>query len=374
MNSRLGLISLSLILLAALSVPVPAQAQYRSGWGGWGGATTAAGSSARGMGVLAAGAGSFNEQTAEARSMNVNTAMQANEYMYQSQQRRNQTYYANQAAKRERTIESADTIQDRLRNHPEPRDVHTGDALNIVLDDLNDPQIYMQSLQAASQPIPSPLVKNVPFEYAANAITISLEDLTKSGVPDVLLTTPAFEPDRTAFRAIVTQARKEAESGPISAETLAKARATIATLKSKVDVTVPDGPDREAADNYLKALTGLTKMLQQPDITPFLQGLNQQPTTTLGHLLSFMNSFNLRFGVAKTPMQESTYDQLYPMLVALRDQVNPQGTNASAVAAAPQDPSKLTNYFSSMQFNPSDSQPAPSTTNAVPPPPAAGNP
>ncbi len=60
-----------------------ARAQY--GWGGWGGGAQTPGSSlARGMGVYAAGAGSYNLQTAQARSINANTAMRYNQYMYES--------------------------------------------------------------------------------------------------------------------------------------------------------------------------------------------------------------------------------------------------------------------------------------------------
>src|SRR3954467_5523933 len=62
-----------------------AHAQYarRGGWGGWGGAgSTVQGSMASGMGNFAAGAGSYNAQTAQARSVNAQTAMQFNDYMY----------------------------------------------------------------------------------------------------------------------------------------------------------------------------------------------------------------------------------------------------------------------------------------------------
>src|SRR5918997_5726816 len=53
------------------------------GWGGWGGAgSTVAGSAAYGMGNLAAAAGDYNERTAQARSVNAQTAMQVNNFMY----------------------------------------------------------------------------------------------------------------------------------------------------------------------------------------------------------------------------------------------------------------------------------------------------
>ena len=45
------------------------------GWGGWGGGgTSSVGSTARGMGAFAAGAGYYNVNTAQARSINAQTA------------------------------------------------------------------------------------------------------------------------------------------------------------------------------------------------------------------------------------------------------------------------------------------------------------
>ena len=71
------------------------------GWGGWGGGggATPQGDYARGMGAFAAGAGYYNEATAEATAINANTAMNWNEYWYQSQQAVNKKYYARMAEK-----------------------------------------------------------------------------------------------------------------------------------------------------------------------------------------------------------------------------------------------------------------------------------
>jgi hypothetical protein len=361
----------AVLLLPALAAGT-ARAQRpvaRAGYGGWngwgGGATTAQGSAARGAGVMAAGAGAYNQQTAEARSMNANTAMQMNEYLYQSQQRRNQTYYANQAAQRERTIESADTVYKRLHDNPEPRDIRDGDALNVVLDDLTNPAIYGKSLQAATAPVPSALVKEITFEYAANAIAISLDDVSARGCPDVLLTSPDFATERQNIRGIVTQARQESASqGQVKPETLANLRVAIKAAQDKVARVIPDGtPQRRDCDNFLKGLYGLTRMLQTPDVAGFLKGLNAVPTVTLGEVLSFMHSFNLRFGVPKSPQGETVYDQLYPMLVALRDAVQAPSMPPSMATATPPDPRKATAYFSGMSYD-----------QVAPPPPPAANP
>jgi hypothetical protein len=369
------------LLAVVLVVPgLPARAQYGryGGWGGWGGGggSTVQGSMARGMGVYAAGAGQYNVQTAEARSMNANTAMQVNDYMYAVNQRNAKTYTRTQQKKIDATNETADATYRRLHDNPSPDDIRSGDALNVVLDELTNPKVYTQVVQKAAQPIASGLVKNIQFEYAARMIAISLADLSSRGVPDVLLTTPEFQPDRTALRALFDQVKQESASpgSQVSHETLAKCREAIKVLQDKVKGKLPLGTrTRDEADNFLKALFGLTKMLESPDVAQFLKGLDTLPTTTLGHLITFMHTFNLRFGVPKGGDQEAAYDQLYPLLAGLRDQAQAQGPNPVTNPVPMQDPKSLTSYFSAM--DPSHLQPQPgSNTGVVPPPPAAGLP
>lgn len=370
----------ALIALATMITASSASAQYHypagyGGWGGWGGATTVGGSVATGMGNFAAGAGAYNEQTAQARAVNANTAMQMNEYLWACQQQRNVNYY-NQLASRQRAVnKSADAIYKRLHDNPEPADVHRGDALNVVLDDLTNPKVYVQAVQGTSDSIDSGLVKNIEFSHASTAVAISLEELSARGVPDTLATSPALEKERNALKAIVATARKESQNGaPITPETLSRARVAIKALQAKVAETVQEGtPDRRECDNFLKALYGLTKMLEMPQIGQFLKGLDKYSTTTVGRLITFMHTFNLRFGVAKTPIQEAAYDQLYPRLVALRDQIYGQGAAPpqQPFAAAKPNPSQAKQFFSGMDYSHFGPQPDPHT-GAVPPPPPAG--
>jgi hypothetical protein len=325
------------------------------------------------MGVYAAGAGAYNEQTAAARSMNANTAMQMNDYMYGITRRNAQNYSKRQQEKMKLNTETLATTYRRLHDNPSASDVRSGDALNVVLDELTSPNVYTQVAQRSSQPIDSRLVKNIEFEYAAQMIAISLDDLSSRGVPDVLLTNDEFQPDRAALRAIIEKARQEGSSpgSQVSPETLAKGRAAITALRNKVDRLLPVGTrDRDEADNFLKALYGLTKMLQSPDVALFLKDLDKIPTTTLGQLITFMHSFNLRFGVSKTPEQGEAYDQLYPLLVKLRNEAIPQGSNVVENAASMLDPRKVTSFFSGMHFNHFQNQPSPTP----PPPPAPGFP
>jgi hypothetical protein len=329
------------------------------------------------MGAFAAGAGAYNEQTAQARAMNANTAMQLNNYIYGVNVQRAQNYSQRQDAKIQETTATADATYRRLHDNPNSHDIRTGDALNVVLEELTNPKVYTQVVQKATQPVPSALVKNIVFQYAANMIAITLEDFSSRGVPDVLLTTPAYEPDRNAFKALVARVRQETSSpgGQVSAETLAKCRSTIKALQTKVEGSLTKGTrDYDEAENFLKALYGLTKMLQTPDVPQFLKGLDKEPTTTLGHLVTFMHNFNLRFGATKTAEQGAAYDQLYPLLATLRDQANAQGPNPMTVAVPPQDPKAVSTFFSGMHYNHFQPQPDPHTGVVPPPPPPPGQP
>ena len=131
-------------LIAAMIFPAIARAQYGYpsgyggyGWGGWG--STIGGSNAAGLGYFNMGRGAYNEHTAVARSINNDTYIRWNQYMYQSQQHAASIYHQRLRAEHMRVDKARAAIQDRLRNHPENRDITDGDALNVLADELLNP-------------------------------------------------------------------------------------------------------------------------------------------------------------------------------------------------------------------------------------------
>ena len=122
--------------------------------------------------------------------MNAQTAMQFNDYMYAVNKQNAATELARRQQQQKNVNESADATYKRLHDNPDPRDIHTGDALNVVLTELANPKVYTQVVQKSTTPIDSQLVKNINFQYAANMILISLEDVSARGVPDALATDP----------------------------------------------------------------------------------------------------------------------------------------------------------------------------------------
>jgi hypothetical protein len=319
------------------------------GWGGWGGgAQTPQGSIATGLGAYAAGAGYYNQQTAVARSINTDTAMRFNEYMYESEQEATRQHHARLAGARADNTKAIQQIQDRLRNHPDAHDIRTGDALNAAVAEIEDPRAYTRILKKAQVKIGGELIRDIPFRYAPGAITVSIHRLTREPPPPALLTAD-FDEDRAAFKVFGTEIRKNlAEGEKPDAETVKKALAVIDAAEAKADRILPrNTKDRTDVDKYLKALHGLLGMLQTPAIDILLAGVEKHPDATLGELLGFMSAFNLRFGEAKTPRQQQVYDSLYPKLVDLRDEVAP--ALAAATARKPTG-SEVGDFFSAMDY------------------------
>jgi len=303
-----------------------------------GGAQTVQGSIASGMGALAAGEGYYNQQTAAARSINTDTAMRWNNYMWQSQQIANRQTLARYEREEGKINKARGEIAARLRDNPTESDIARGDALNVALDELSNPKVYVRALQGASAKVAGAKIRDIPFQHAAAAISVSVDDLIREGPPPALKA-EAFAADRKALREVAAELRKQGEEqGKFEPGTLARAQDQVRAVQAKVKATLPAGsPGRLEADKYLRSLLGLTRMLQTPAINVLLAGVEDRPDTTLGDLLAFMKAFNLRFGVAKTPRQKEIYNDLFPLLDRLRDEIAPTAPPADAPALATPD-------------------------------------
>jgi hypothetical protein len=318
------------------------------GWGGWG-ASTAEGDMAMGLGMFAMGLGEYNKSTAIADSINAETVMHFNEYLYQSQRHVNQVRAQRDARARERTKEAGDANRDRVRNDPEPRDIFQGDALNVVLDDLNDPRIYSRTLSGSGAKLGAEAIRSINFQYASAAIVMGVHQLASGQLP-APLRAPEFEADRAALKKLDDQINKKLQDDePIDPATVRELLATINAAEEKAAATLPPNSiQSKQAERYLKALHGLIVMLKTPSIDSVLEDLDGRPNATLGQLLGFMRAFNLRFGPATTPAQRATYTALFSKLSKLREEAAP----ALAAAAAPEAPATAAeDFFSSMTFD-----------------------
>lgn len=312
------------LTVVAMASAGQAHAQYYGGyggygWGGWGGETPQ-GSIARGLGFYNIGAGIYNKETAVANSINADTVMRWNEYVWQGQQEANKREYLRRARRQQRDSETGDAIYKRLVESPSASDITSGDALNVILDQITDPRIHSSALRLATQPLESAVVGGIPFQNASEGVTLSLNQLTaKEGWPPALQG-EQFAEERAAYQEAIAQALAEDEEGDISPATLAKVRAAASRVRVKFDANRPKDPKSLVdGENYVKALAGMSRMLENPETEKVLAELKKIDKTTLGNLLAFMHTYNLRFAPAKTPAQRSVYQTLYPMMATERD-------------------------------------------------------
>jgi hypothetical protein len=64
----------------------------------------------------------------------------------------------------------------------------------------------------------------------------------------------------------------------------------------------------------------LTRLLNDPGMKAFLEKLDERKEATVGQLVGFMNSHNLRFGLTTSDRQVEIYARLVLMLTAIRDE------------------------------------------------------
>jgi hypothetical protein len=321
------------IVLALAGSSAEAQPIYGGGyWGGGyggGGGQTVQGSIAKGMGVYAMGAGQYNLDTAQAASINSDTAMRWNQYIYNSRIESQKMYHSKMARDEEKNRVNGDAVRERLRNNPNSVDISRGNALNVALDELIDPKVFPKATYYGHKiKLGGETIRDIPFAYASAAISTSVHQLMNGGPPPSLKAA-AFDADRAAMKPLADELRKQgAEGGQHDSATIEKLKGMILALRPKVEATYPkNSRERNEAEKYLKAVYGLLSMFETPAVNVLLAGVEKRPEATLGDLLGFMAAYNLRFGVAETPRQKDIYRTLYPMLAKLRDDtVTPGGT------------------------------------------------
>jgi hypothetical protein len=331
-------IRFALLLVASLAAASEAHAQYGygryggGGWGGWGSASTPGSSLARGMGMFGMGAGTYNVDTAQARSMNVNTAMRWNQAMFNSSREGAKLFAAREKAMAQATNKAYSEVQDRIKNHPNERDIMDGDALNAQLEVLLNPSNAANSLQQINTPIRPESIANIPFEIASEGMTVCLDRMTMDGQWPQAVLGDEFKAERQGVRKAIQAALEEDKQGEVDPDTIQAVQTAVDRLRNKFEKTVPQtSPDYVTAHWALKAMGGITKMLYSPTMDKVLSELEDYQGTNLGDLLGFMQSFNLRFGAAKSYRQRLIYQRLYPMLA---DQVSSLSSATGDVTAA----------------------------------------
>jgi hypothetical protein len=306
-------ITLSLCLNVMAS-NAQAQFMFPRGYGGYGmsqwGANPSAGYMA-GLGSFARGKGSYLVDKAQADAINVDTMAKWNKALR-----------ARQLAVREDQRKEAATRDAARNRRVERMDLRDGITLNNLLAQIFDIDPTAVKSGRANSPINMRAIREIPFEWDSEAITLCLDQMMgRSSLPAPLMA-PMYAEEREALQAAVQTAVKEDVEGSVSIETskrineaLAKFRAKFTKNTSNFDLGYDD------ALTYFTTMASLSRLLNDPSMKRFLEKLQNNEERTVGDLIAFMDSYNLRFGPATSDRQLSIYTGLVPILTAIRDSV-----------------------------------------------------
>lgn len=277
------------------------------GWGGWGPGpgSTVEGDTARGWGYYNLGTGIYNHETALATAINAQTAYLCNQYAYLSQIEANRRQYLRRARRQRRDRACGEWNYRRLVETPTSADIVTGDALNVLLDQVTDPGIHSPALRLATTPIRSAILADIRFVHASDAVTIILGRLTAQDGWPIALRGETFAPECKVYQDAIAQTLEEAKGGALSSQAVQAVRDAAAQLLVKLKTCPPADRDESIdAKNYIiKTLIDMARGLDKPPIEKVLAELATVKRATVGSLVGFMHTFDLRFGPAITPEQ-----------------------------------------------------------------------
>ncbi len=304
-------------------------------------AQTVPGDAARGQGSYLNGLGWYNLNTAKANSINVDATIRWKQDLRQIQLDRwdlvaNQN--AKKAAGKKLKIEEVKYQQlvrlRQLRVEPTAADVETGDALNVLLYDLTDPDISQESWANTSQQVKLPegmSVKDLVFRFtslkgssatsaALSKGVIALSRLAVAGDKwPTPLQVPEIQKERAAYEAAYAKVRDQILAGQFDLKAVQAMDRSLDALNEKVKTDVPaERGFRTEAAKFVSDLKDSTRMFDAATVDYAREILNDtkdHDATTVAELVAFMLKYRLQFASAeRSPGAREIYTPLFEAL------------------------------------------------------------
>jgi hypothetical protein len=274
-----------------------------------------------GLGSYARGQGVYEVEDAQAQAINLDTMIKWNKAL-RARQRALREDQAKDDAKR--NAEQAQRV-DRA-------DLESGATLNNLLAQIFDFDPGATKSTRAKATVGAASIREIPFEWDTEAITICIDQLTaQDSLPSALMDSN-FAEERAALRGAVEAAIKEDTKSNISSGTQKRLNEAITKFRNKFTKVTPDF-DPAYADSvaYFTTLASLSHLLSDPSMKRILAELENGRDRTVGDLIAFMQAYNLRFGPTTSDRQVQIYRGLVPLFARVLDDVD----NNPASAAAP---------------------------------------
>jgi hypothetical protein len=267
--------------------------------------------------------GQYQLNRAHADAIDSVTMMAWNEYYHailNEQERRNRLH---RAARRESLKQAYAERRERIENKPEILDLLNGDSLNAILVMLSDPRIPPSFLRGHGDIVPGVTIHKLTFHYAASRLTISVGRLMVRGGWPLIMCGADFDKLRADYLTTIEEVLERCRAGALTPEAFRAAQRAVAALDAKLKSVAAHFDNLDYARGYylVRDLKEAVDSLSDQNTERVLGGLDRYAGTTVGDLATFMQRFNLRFGLALTPDERDTYHMLYIAMLRLRDQI-----------------------------------------------------
>jgi len=265
-----------------------------------------------GLGAYARGQGVYEVEDAKAQSINLETMLKWNKAL----------------RARQRTLREEDRKEEAARDaardaRVKRAELEDGTTLNNLLLQIYDADPGVARSSQTQTPISSSTIREIPFEWDTEAITICIDQLTGKESLPTLLSSSDYTAERNALRSSVEAAIKEDLKGEVSRDTLKKVNAALEVFQTKFTKNTADfDPGYDDGLTYFNTLSSLSRLLQDSSFKKILAQLEEQKERTIGELVVFMQAYNLRFGPATSDRQIQIYKELVPALMRVLAELN----------------------------------------------------
>ncbi len=274
----------------------------------------------RGVGVAAAGMGSYNLNTAQAESINVDTFIRWDTYVGTVVKEQTRLYVAKKQADASHLKELFKQRQEQILQSPEAREVLNGEALNAVLQKLLNSDIHESTFRASGFQVPlsGDTVRHIPFALSEKGAKFSMDRLSLKGKGkwSVALQDDQFQREKKAYERALDKALEQAIDGKMQLAAIEELDARADDLVRRLDEVL--GPRNDAlyieAKQRLAELKSTVGLLKIEKIERAIGDIDKYSGTSINDLKLFMQSHNLHFAAAKSPEEKLLYRELYAML------------------------------------------------------------
>jgi hypothetical protein len=277
----------------------------------------------RGEGIFLWGLGQYNLATAMATSINVDTTIKWNQYVYLALEEDRKKKMEHNLEMRLRREANYQALKARIRDKPDQVDLMRGDAMNRVLEDLIDPRLSSTNFRLYPVPIAGETIRKIPFQLPKRNATFSMQRFDVKSSWPLSLRRPEFAKERKACERAIDDAINDDVEGKLSSKAVEKIMSAVTDLQNKLDQTIPKSQktDYVQAQNQIKALADIPRMLKEQWVEKVIAAIETYPGTTVGELAQFMQKYDLRFGVADSPTERELYAALHESMRVQREKI-----------------------------------------------------